>query len=111
MVQARRQRPGHCLHLRPRQTRDDRAEVSYGTDNMGRHNSLSQAWSNPCEAGTSMLAQNVQFDLAGRMTSMQYRVAQPTGSVYDYVDNCGGWGYYTTYSDISQTETRAYNDN
>jgi len=83
----------------------------YGSDWAGRHVSLSQVWQplyyeNPV---TAMLVQNAQFDVAGRLSSIQLRSGVVGYSVYDYRELYGGWGYYSNVVDAFETETRSYN--
>ena len=78
----------------------------YGSDWAGRHVSLSHAETQPYVGTvTSMLVQNGQFDVAGRLTSLQFRVGQVGHTAYDYESD----SYFTAYANAYETETRGYN--
>ena len=77
---------------------------TYGLDSMGRPVSLSDnsgAWNNP---GTDTTwVQNVQYDYAGRQTSIQFRAGRTLQTVY------GGSGSF--YTNILGSEAKTYNVN
>ncbi len=86
---------------------------TYSYDGMERPVGLTTPYLQPCivNTGNESIVQNVSYDFAGRMTGMQYKTGQTSGSTYAYLDpdNCGGWGYYTQYTDSYTSKAMAYN--
>jgi YD repeat-containing protein len=86
---------------------------TYSYDGMERPVGLTAPWQQGCilNTGNEALVQNVSYDFAGRMTGMQFKTGQTTSSVYTWLDpdTCGGWGYYTQYTDSYTSKAMAYN--